>query len=112
MRPESAPRRITVLGSTGSIGTSTLALLEAAPPGEFEVEALVAGRDAARLAEQARRFGARLAVVADPAAWPTLKQALAGTGIETAAGPEAVVEAAARPAHWTMAAIVGAPPFG
>ena len=108
MRPESAPRRITVLGSTGSIGTSTLALLEAAPPGEFEVEALVAGRDAARLAEQARRFGARLAVVADPAAWPTLKQALAGTGIETAAGPEAVVEAAARPADWTMAAIVGA----
>jgi 1-deoxy-D-xylulose-5-phosphate reductoisomerase len=102
-----APRRITVLGSTGSIGTSTLALLEAAPPGRFAVEALVAGRDVAALAAQARRHRARLAVVADPAAHSALREALAGTGIETAAGAEAVVEAAARPADWTMAAIVG-----
>ena len=102
-----APRTVTVLGSTGSVGANTLALLEAAPAGTFKVEALVAGRDAAGLATQARRLGARLAVVADPAAYATLRDALAGSGIEAAAGPEAVVEAAARPADWTMAAIVG-----
>jgi 1-deoxy-D-xylulose-5-phosphate reductoisomerase len=101
------PRRVTVLGSTGSVGTSTLALLEAAPTGQFAVEALVAGRDVAALAAQARRLRPRLAVLADPAAQAALREALAGTGIETAAGPEAVVEAAARPADWTMAAIVG-----
>ncbi|WP_043334837.1 1-deoxy-D-xylulose-5-phosphate reductoisomerase [Belnapia moabensis] len=103
-----ALKRITVLGSTGSVGRSTMALLEAAPPGTFAVEALVAGRDVTALATQARRFGARLAVVADPACHGVLREALAGSGIETAAGPEAVVEAAARPADWTMAAIVGA----
>ena len=101
-------RSISILGSTGSIGRSTVALLDAAPPGRFTVEALVANRDVTVLAEQARRLGARLAVVADPAAWEALKQALAGTGIEIAAGPQAVTEAAARPADWTMAAIVGA----
>nr|WP_135466851.1 1-deoxy-D-xylulose-5-phosphate reductoisomerase [Crenalkalicoccus roseus] len=105
--PGAAPRRVSVLGSTGSIGRSTLALLEAAPPGRFAVEALVAGRDVAALAAQARRHGARLAVVADPSCHAALKEALAGSGIEAAAGPEAVVEAAARPAEWTMAAIVG-----
>jgi 1-deoxy-D-xylulose-5-phosphate reductoisomerase len=103
-----APRRVTVLGSTGSVGTSTMALLEAAAPGEFAVEALVAGRDAPGLAAQAKRVGARLAVVADPAAYAPLKEALAGTGIECAAGAEAAIEAAARPVDWTMAAIVGA----
>lgn len=103
-----APRRVTILGSTGSVGTSTMALLEAAAPGEFAVEALVAGRDAEGLAAQARRVGAKLAVVADPAAHDRLKAALAGTGIECAAGEAAVVEAAARPVDWTMSAIVGA----
>ena len=103
-----APRRITVLGATGSVGRSTLSLLEAAPPGQFAVEALVAGRDAEALAAAARRLGARLAVVADPAAYGALRVALAGSGIEAAAGEEAVIEAAARPADWTMAAIVGA----
>ncbi len=106
--PQAAPRRISVLGSTGSVGRSTLALIEQAAPDAFVVEALVAGSDAAALAAQARRHGARLAVVADPAAHGALRDALAGTGIETAAGAEAVVEAAARPADWTMAAIVGA----
>ncbi|MDO9707945.1 1-deoxy-D-xylulose-5-phosphate reductoisomerase [Paracraurococcus lichenis] len=100
-------KRLTILGSTGSIGRSTLALVEAAPPGAYAVEALVAGRDVAALAAQARKFGARLAVVADPSAHAALKEALAGSGIAAAAGPEAVVEAAARPADWTMAAIVG-----
>ncbi len=103
-----SPRRVTILGSTGSIGTSTMALLEAAAPGEFVVEALVAGRDAKGLAAQARRIGARLAVVADPAAYAALKAELAGSGIECAAGEAAVLEASARPVEWTMAAIVGA----
>lgn len=102
------PRRVSILGSTGSVGRSTVALIEAAPQGAFAVEALVAGRDAAALAEQARRLGAHRAVVADPAAYGALKAELSGTGILAAAGPEAVEEAAAAPADWTMAAIVGA----
>jgi len=101
-------RTVTVLGATGSVGRSTLALLEAAERGAFAVEALVAGRDAAGLAEAARRHRARVAVLADPAGLPALRDALAGTGIEAAAGDAAVLEAAARPADWTMAAIVGA----
>ncbi len=101
-------RSISILGATGSVGRSTLALIEAAAPGTFTIEALVANRDVATLATQAKRFGARCAVVADPAAWGELKAALGGTGITLGAGPEAVAEAAARPADWTMAAIVGA----
>jgi len=101
-------KRITILGSTGSVGRSTLALVAAAAPGSYAVEALVAGRDVTALAAQARAFGARLAVVADPALLGALRDALAGSGIAAAAGPEAVIEAAARPADWTMAAIVGA----
>lgn len=99
---------MSILGATGSIGRSTMALIDAAEPGAFRIEALVANRDVATLAAQARRCGARMAVVADPAAYGALKDALGGTGITLAAGPEAVVEAAARPAEWTMAAIVGA----
>ena len=101
-------RSVSILGATGSVGRSTLALIEAAAPGEFTIEALVANRDVPMLAAQAKRYGARAAVVADPAAWGALKEALAGTGIAISAGPEAVVEAASRPADWTMAAIVGA----
>jgi 1-deoxy-D-xylulose-5-phosphate reductoisomerase len=102
------PRSVSILGSTGSIGRSTMALMEAALPGAFRIEALVANRDVATLAAQAVRFGARHAVVADASAYPALKAALGGQGIALGAGPEAVVEAAARPADWTMAAIVGA----
>ena len=101
-------RRITVLGSTGSVGKSTVALLEAAAPGEFAVEALVAGRDARALAEQARRLRPAIAVLADETCLPVLREALAGSGIACAAGENAVLEAAARPADWTMAAVVGA----
>ena len=100
-----ALRSITVLGATGSIGRSTAALLEG---GGFAVEALVAGRDAAALAAQARQLRAKLAVVADEAALPALREALAGSGIEAAGGQNAVLEAASRPVDWTMAAIVGA----
>ena len=101
-------RRITVLGSTGSVGKSTVALLEAAAPGEFAVEALVAGRDARALAEQARRLRPAIAVLADETCLPVLREALAGSGIACAAGEAAVLEAASRPADWTMAAVVGA----
>ncbi len=101
-------KRLTILGSTGSIGRSTLALVAAAPPGAYGIDVLVAGRDVAGLAAQAREFGARLAVVADPTGLDALREALAGSGIEAAAGPEAVIEAAGRPVDWTMAAIVGA----
>ena len=103
-----APRRITVLGSTGSVGKSTVSLLEAAPEGQFDIVALVAGRDWQGLAGQARRLKARHAVLADPAQYAALKEALAGTDIQVAAGPEAVIAAASLPADWTMAAIVGA----
>jgi 1-deoxy-D-xylulose-5-phosphate reductoisomerase len=102
-----APRSITVLGSTGSVGTQTVTLLAAAP-GRFKVRALVAGRNAALLAEQAVALRAERAVVADPAAFAALREALAGTGIEVAAGAEAVIEAASLQADWTMAAITGA----
>ena len=104
-------RRVTVLGATGSVGCSTLDLMdqaEIAGTGVFEVEALTGGANIARLAEQARRWKPKLAVTADPARLNELREALAGTGIEAAAGDQAVIEAAARPADWIMAAIVGA----
>ncbi|MFQ3622511.1 MAG: 1-deoxy-D-xylulose-5-phosphate reductoisomerase, partial [Acetobacteraceae bacterium] len=88
-----APRRVTVLGATGSIGRSTLDLVAAAAPGTFEVEALVANGNAVALAEAARRVGARRAVVADTDAWPALSESLAGSGIAADAGPDAVLAA-------------------
>jgi len=100
------PRGVTILGSTGSVGQSTVDLI-ARDLDSYRVEALVAGRSVERLADQARRLRARLAVVADPMRYKPLKEALAGTSIEAAAGPEAMAEAAARPAEWVMAAIVG-----
>ena len=100
------PRGVTILGSTGSVGQSTVDLI-ARDPESYCVEALVAGNSVEALAEQARRLRARLAVVANPQRYRALKDALAGTSIEAAAGPEAVVEAATRPAEWVMAAVVG-----
>lgn len=102
-----APIRLTVLGSTGSIGTSTLDLVIRNPQ-RFQVEALVAGSNVDLLAEQARRVGARAAIIADSGRLGALRQRLAGTGIDVAAGPEAVIEAADRPADFVMSAIVGA----
>lgn len=100
-------RRVTILGSTGSVGRSTVDLI-ARDPARFPVEALVAGRNVELLARQARELRPRLAVIADEGALDDLRSALAGTGIEAAAGAMAVVEAAERPADWVMAAIVGA----
>jgi 1-deoxy-D-xylulose-5-phosphate reductoisomerase len=104
-------RRVTVLGATGSVGCSTLDLMdqaETAGTGAFEVEALTGGANIARLAEQARRWKPKLAVTADPTRLDELRAALAGTGVQAAAGDQAVIEAAARPVDWIMAAIVGA----
>jgi 1-deoxy-D-xylulose-5-phosphate reductoisomerase len=101
------PRSVSVLGSTGSVGCNTIDLIERQRDA-FVVEALTAHRNVDLLAEQARRLGARLAVIADPSRYAALRDALAGSGVEAAAGPEAVVDAAARPADWVMAAIVGA----
>ncbi len=106
-RAATTPRRVTILGSTGSVGCNTVDLIQRHRDA-FEVEALTANNSVALLAEQARALRPRLAVVADPTGYADLKDALAGTGIEAAAGPAAVVEAANRPAEWVMAAIVGA----
>ena len=100
-------RRVAILGSTGSVGCNTVELI-AADRNAYEVEALVALRNVERLASQAREVRARLAVVADESRYRVLKSLLAGSGIEVAAGAAAVVEAAARPSDWVMAAIVGA----
>ena len=100
-------RGVTILGSTGSIGKNTVELIEASPE-LYRVEALVANSNAELLADQARRLKARMAVVADARHLPKLASLLEGSGIDVAGGPEAVVEAAERPADWVMAAIVGA----
>ena len=99
-------RSVAILGATGSVGRSTLDLIER-DPSRYEVVAVTANRDVAGLADAARRVGARRAVIADPALFDALRTALAGTGTEAAAGEEAVLEAAAAGADWTMAAIVG-----
>ena len=100
-------RTITVLGSTGSVGRSTVDLL-LAHRDRYQVRCLTGGRNAAVLASQAIALGAEMAVISDPAHHATLKEALAGQPIRTAAGDDAVVAAAAMPVDWTMAAITGA----
>jgi 1-deoxy-D-xylulose-5-phosphate reductoisomerase len=102
-----APRRVTVLGSTGSVGCSTIDLLEREPE-IYDIEALTAHSNVERLAEQARRLRPRVAVIGDPDRYGQLKSALDGSGVEVAAGADALVEAAERPTDWVMAAIVGA----
>ena len=99
-------RRVTILGATGSVGSSTLDLIERDPE-RFEVVALTANCDVDKLADAAIRTGARHAVVADETCLSALRDRLAGTGIGTAGGADAVCEAARMGADWTMAAIVG-----
>ncbi|HWM32215.1 MAG TPA: 1-deoxy-D-xylulose-5-phosphate reductoisomerase [Methyloceanibacter sp.] len=101
------PRRISILGATGSIGESTLDLIGRNPPA-YQVVALTGGQNVTRLAELAILHRAELAVIADPSRYADLHTALAGTGIEAGAGDEALLDAASRPADWVMAAIVGA----
>lgn len=99
-------KSVSILGATGSVGGSTADLLLANPE-RFAVEALTGGRNVGRLVELARALHPNFVAIADPACYGALKDALSGSGIEIAAGDEAVCEAAARPAEWVMAAIVG-----
>ncbi|MGH6993377.1 MAG: 1-deoxy-D-xylulose-5-phosphate reductoisomerase [Caulobacteraceae bacterium] len=99
-------RRIVVLGSTGSVGVSTLDLLDKARA-DVEVEALTAGRNVALLAEQARRWRAKRAVISEEALLPELRDRLAGSETEALAGRAALVEIAGCGAEWVMSAIVG-----
>ena len=101
------PRRITILGSTGSIGCNTVDLVER-NPGAYEIEALTAHSNVEKLAAQARLLRPRLVVIGDETLYGALKEALAGTNIAVAAGKDALVEAATLPADWVMSAIVGA----
>jgi 1-deoxy-D-xylulose-5-phosphate reductoisomerase len=101
------PRKVVVLGSTGSIGLSTLSLFEESGV-EIEILALTAGRNVERLIQQARRWTPTVAVIEDESKLQALKDGLAGTGVRAAAGAAAVTEAAAMGADWVMSAIVGA----
>lgn len=107
VEPSQAPRRVSILGSTGSVGCNTIDLIEREPE-RFQVDALIACRNVELLAEQARRLRARVTVTGDPDSYPALKAALSGTGIDVHAGPDAVIAAAERPVDCLMAAIVGA----
>ncbi len=104
-------RTVTILGATGSIGTSTLDLIEREPD-RFRVVALTANCDVVRLAEAARRTNAELAVVADESCLSALAEALAGTATRVAGGMAAVCDAARSGAEWTMSAIVGCAGLG
>jgi 1-deoxy-D-xylulose-5-phosphate reductoisomerase len=101
-------RRISILGSTGSIGVNTLDVVgQLGGRDAYEVVAITGNTNIALLAEQARSCGAKLAVTAEESLYLALKDALAGSGIEVAAGQQALIEAASRDADWIMAAIVG-----
>jgi len=99
-------RSVTILGATGSVGTSTLDLVEREPD-RFRIEALTAYSDVDGLAAAARRTNAKVAAIGDAAKLGALRDALAGSGVEATAGTQAIIDAAARGADWTMAAIVG-----
>ena len=102
-------RSLSIFGATGSIGESTFDLIKRAGGAQaFRTVALTGGRNVARLAEMARELRAEIAVCADESCLPALREALSGTGIETAAGDAAIADAADRPADWVMSAIVGA----
>ncbi|MBV8473996.1 MAG: 1-deoxy-D-xylulose-5-phosphate reductoisomerase, partial [Hyphomicrobiales bacterium] len=102
-----SPKRLVLLGATGSIGRSCARILEDLP-GRFAVSSVAGGRDGAALARCALKLGAPFAAIADPAGYADLKDGLSGSGVEAAAGPEAVVEAALRECDLVVSAIVGA----
>ncbi len=103
----SAPRSVVILGATGSIGRSTAQVLQTCGPSRFSVAAVAGGRDAEALARTALALRARFAAIADVRQYAALKDALGASGIEVAAGPDAVVEAAVRPSDIVIAAIAG-----
>lgn len=104
--PVADVRSVSILGSTGSIGANTVDLIKRTPE-RFDVVALSANSNVEELSRQAIELNAEMAVVANPDCYADLKDALAGTSIEVAAGPDAVVEAAERPSDWVMASTVG-----
>ncbi len=99
------PRSVTILGATGSVGQSTVSLVQNNPC--YRVEALTAQSNATRLIEQALALHPQFVAIGDEHLYGQVKQALSGKGIEVAAGTAAMVEAATRPAEWVMGAIVG-----
>ena len=103
----SAPRSVSILGSTGSVGCQTIDLIERQPE-RYAVEALTANRNVELLARQARLLKPKFVALADPDGYGALKEALSGLKVEIAVGRDAVIAAAERPAQWIMAAIVGA----
>lgn len=100
-------RRISIFGATGSIGQNCIDLITRAPQ-DYDVVALTGASNIAQLASDAKRLNAELAVTAHEHLFSELKDALQGSGVEAAAGAEALEDAAARPADWVMSAIVGA----
>jgi 1-deoxy-D-xylulose-5-phosphate reductoisomerase len=100
-------RKVSIFGATGSIGQNTLDLIKRAPE-EYDVVALTGASNIKQLAQDAKALNAQIAITADEARLDDLRAALAGSGVEAAAGAEAITEAAWRPADWTMSAIVGA----
>ncbi|NND49353.1 MAG: 1-deoxy-D-xylulose-5-phosphate reductoisomerase, partial [Rhizobiales bacterium] len=106
LSPAPGVRRVTILGSTGSVGQNTLDLVRRTQ--SLRIGALTAHRNVDVLARQAIEFSAELAVIADPDAYQDLADALSGTGIRAAAGAEALVEAACLKSDIVMASIVGA----
>lgn len=103
--PRQNPKRVSVLGSTGSVGRNTVELIEGQG---YLVEALTANTNVALLADQAKRLLPKFAAIGDDSLYGDLSAALAGTGIAVGAGRSALMEAASLPADWVMAAIVGA----
>ena len=106
IKPATAQRRVAILGSTGSVGCQTLDLIMREPE-KYQVAALTANKNVAKLVEQAKALNAEMAVIADESQYAALKDALAGTNIKAAAGAKAVVEAAEADSDWVMSAIVG-----
>jgi 1-deoxy-D-xylulose-5-phosphate reductoisomerase len=104
---EAAPKRLSILGATGSIGRSCAQVIAGAP-NRFSVVSVAGGRDGAALAKRAIELGAQFAALSDPAGYEDLKARLAGSKVEVGAGPEAVKEAALRDADLVVSAIVGA----
>jgi 1-deoxy-D-xylulose-5-phosphate reductoisomerase len=100
-------RRITLFGATGSVGQSAIDLI-ARDVDAYDVVALTGGRNVTQLAKDALHLKADLAVTCYPECYDELKALLAGSGIEVAAGPDAIAEAASRPVDWALSAIVGA----
>lgn len=101
-------KRISIFGVTGSIGANTVSVVESLGDAAFRTVAVTGNANISGIADAAKRLDAEVAVTADPNRLHELRDALAGTGIEAAAGPEALIEAASRPTDWVMSAIVGA----